>query len=109
MNGLPVTIRLLDPPLHEFVPQDEAGQAVMARQMNVAPARDPDAGGGTARVQPHARPPRLPAGHHLPEITEMQRAVFEAGLNMQARGVDVRVEIMVPLVARCASSTPRMP
>ena len=99
MSGLPVTIRLLDPPLHEFVPHDEAGQRVMAAQMKVS------AGKIRMRVEElHEFNPML--GHRgcrlgitYPEITEMQsRAIFEAGLNMQARGVDVRAEIMVPLV-----------
>ena len=66
MSGLPVTIRLLDPPLHEFVPHDEAGQKVMAQQMGVSLAQDPHARRRPARVQPDARPPRLPPGHHLP-------------------------------------------
>jgi pyruvate,orthophosphate dikinase len=66
MDGLPVTIRLLDPPLHEFVPHDEAGQQVMAAADARAAGQDQDARRGPARVQPHARPPRLPPGHHLP-------------------------------------------
>ena len=66
MSGLPVTIRLLDPPLHEFVPHDEAGQRVMAAADEGLAGQDQDARGGPARVQPDARPPRLPAGHHLP-------------------------------------------
>ena len=99
MSGLPVTIRLLDPPLHEFVPHDEAGQAVMARQMKVS------AGKIRMRVDDlHEFNPMM--GHRgcrlgisYPEITEMQaRAVFEAALNMRARGIDVKAEIMVPLV-----------
>jgi len=99
MSGLPVTIRLLDPPLHEFVPHDAAGQAALAAEMGVSPAKI------RMRVEDlHEFNPML--GHRgcrlgitFPEITEMQaRAVFEAGLNMQARGVDVRAEIMVPLV-----------
>ncbi|HRI17486.1 MAG TPA: pyruvate, phosphate dikinase, partial [Burkholderiaceae bacterium] len=99
MDGLPVTIRLLDPPLHEFVPHDEAGQAAMAAEMRVSKARI------RMRVEElHEFNPML--GHRgcrlgitYPEITEMQaRAVFEAGLNMQAQGVDVKAEIMIPLV-----------
>ncbi len=99
MNGLPVTIRLLDPPLHEFVPHDEAGQAAMAREMKVS------AGKIRMRVEElHEFNPML--GHRgcrlgitYPEITEMQaRAIFEAGLNMQANGIVVKAEIMVPLV-----------
>jgi pyruvate,orthophosphate dikinase len=99
MSGLPVTIRLLDPPLHEFVPHDEAGQQVMATEMKVSPGKI------RMRVEElHEFNPML--GHRgcrlgitYPEITEMQaRAIFEAGLNMQAKGVDVKAEIMVPLV-----------
>ena len=99
MDGLPVTIRLLDPPLHEFVPHDEAGQRVMAGQMKVLPGKI------RMRVEElHEFNPML--GHRgcrlgitYPEITEMQaRAIFEAGLNMRAQGVDVKAEIMVPLV-----------
>ena len=99
MSGLPVTIRLLDPPLHEFVPHDEAGQRALATEMKVSPGKI------RMRVEDlHEFNPML--GHRgcrlgisFPEITEMQaRAVFEAGLNMQAQGIDVRCEIMVPLV-----------
>ena len=99
MDGLPVTIRLLDPPLHEFVPHDEAGQQVMARQMGVSPGKI------RMRVEDlHEFNPML--GHRgcrlgitYPEITEVQaRAVFEAALNMQAKGIVVKAEIMVPLV-----------
>ncbi len=99
MDGLPVTIRLLDPPLHEFVPHDEAGQAAMAREMKVSPGKI------RMRVEDlHEFNPML--GHRgcrlgitYPEITEMQaRAIFEAALNVQARGVVVKAEIMVPLV-----------
>ncbi len=99
MDGLPVTIRLLDPPLHEFVPHDEAGQAVMAREMKVS------VGKIRMRVEDlHEFNPML--GHRgcrlgitYPEITEMQaRAIFEAALNQQARGCVVKAEIMVPLV-----------
>jgi pyruvate, orthophosphate dikinase len=99
MSGLPVTIRLLDPPLHEFVPHDEAGQAVMAAEMKVSKGRI------RMRVEElHEFNPML--GHRgcrlgitYPEITEMQaRAIFEAGLNVQAQDVDVKAEIMVPLV-----------
>jgi pyruvate,orthophosphate dikinase len=99
MDGLPVTIRLLDPPLHEFVPHDEAGQRVMAEQMKVSLAKI------RMRVEDlHEFNPML--GHRgcrlgitYPEITEMQtRAIIEAGLNMKVLGIDVKAEIMVPLV-----------
>jgi len=99
MSGLPVTIRLLDPPLHEFVPHDEAGQRVMAREMGVSPARI------RMRVEElHEFNPMM--GHRgcrlgitYPEITEMQaRAIFEAALDARAKGFQVKAEIMVPLV-----------
>ncbi len=99
MSGLPVTIRLLDPPLHEFLPHDDAGQRLLAKEMKVSPGKI------RMRVEDlHEFNPML--GHRgcrlgitYPEITEMQaRAIFEAGLNMQAKGFDVKAEIMVPLV-----------
>jgi pyruvate,orthophosphate dikinase len=99
MSGLPVTIRLLDPPLHEFVPHDEANQKIMAHEMNVP------LGVIKMRVDDlHEFNPMM--GHRgcrlgitYPEITEMQtRAIIEAALNMKAQGFDVRAEIMVPLV-----------
>ncbi len=99
MDGLPVTIRLLDPPLHEFVPHDEASQQVMAREMKVS------LGKIKMRVEElHEFNPMM--GHRgcrlgitYPEITEMQaRAIIEAALNMKAKGIDVKAEIMIPLV-----------
>jgi len=99
MDGLPVTIRLLDPPLHEFLPHDEGNQRIMAADMQVS------LGKIKMRVEElHEFNPMM--GHRgcrlgisYPEITEMQaRAVFEAGLNMRAKGINVKAEIMVPLV-----------
>jgi len=99
MDGLPVTIRLLDPPLHEFVPHDEASQRIMANDMKVS------LGKIKMRVEElHEFNPMM--GHRgcrlgitYPEITEMQaRAIIEAALNMKAKGIDVKAEIMVPLV-----------
>ncbi len=99
MDGLPVTIRLLDPPLHEFLPHDEAGQRVMAAEMKVS------VGKIRMRVEElHEFNPmmglrgcRLGIVH--PEITEMQaRAIFEAALDARAQGAVVKAEIMVPLV-----------
>ena len=99
MSGLPVTIRLLDPPLHEFVPHDEAGQKVMAQQMGVSLAKIRMRVDDLAEFNPMLGHRGCRLGITYPEITEMQaRAIFEAGLNMKAQGVDVRCEIMVPLV-----------
>ena len=95
MRGLPVTIRLLDPPLHEFLPRTEAEVAEVA----AAAGTDPDAV-RTSAVRLHEANPML--GHRgcrlgitFPEIYEMQtRAIFGA-----ASEIDVELEIMVPLVA----------
>ncbi len=99
MAGLPVTIRLLDPPLHEFLPQDNASQAEMARRLGVRAAVV------KKKVeQLHEFNPML--GHRgcrlavtYPAIGRMQaRAIIEAALNVHKKGVDVDPEIMIPLV-----------
>jgi pyruvate,orthophosphate dikinase len=99
MDGLPVTIRLLDPPLHEFVPHEEAAQRAMAKDMGVS------LGKIRMRVEDlHEFNPMM--GHRgcrlgitYREITEMQaRAILEAALNVEATGVKAKVEIMIPLV-----------
>jgi len=99
MNGLSVTIRLLDPPLHEFLPHDEAGQKAMADQMGVSLAKIRMRVDDLAEVNPMLGHRGCRLGITYPEITEMQTlAILEAGLNMKAKGIDVRCEIMVPLV-----------
>ena len=65
MDGLPVTIRLLDPPLHEFVPQDPAKQKELAAALGIKPFGDQETRRGPARNQSHDGPPRRAAGHHL--------------------------------------------
>ncbi len=98
MAGLPVTIRLLDPPLHEFLPQDAASQAEMARRLGVKPAVV------KAKVdQLHEFNPML--GHRgcrlavtYPAMYRMQtRAIIEAALNVRKTGQSVLPEIMIPL------------
>jgi len=100
MDGLPVTIRTLDPPLHEFLPHTEEDTRKLARKLKVKPQHLWD------RVQSlHEANPML--GHRgcrlgivFPEITEMQaRAIFEAAVNMQKKGVKVLPEVMIPLVS----------
>lgn len=100
MEGLPVTIRLLDPPLHEFVPHDEKGQQEMAEAMGVPLKKIQE------RVESlHEQNPMLGhrgcrLGNTFPEITEMQtRAILEAVLNLKAKGIKIIPEIMVPLVS----------
>jgi pyruvate,orthophosphate dikinase len=98
MAGLPVTVRLLDPPLHEFVPHDEKGQKEMAEAMHV------DVKVIKQRVDAlHEQNPMLGhrgarLGNTYPEITEMQtRAILGAALNLKAKGITAIPEIMVPL------------
>ncbi len=99
LAGLPATIRLLDPPLHEFLPHDSKQIADLAKKLKVKPAES------QKRVHElHEFNPML--GHRgcrlaisYPEIAEMQvRAIFEAAANVQKKKIKVNPEIMVPLV-----------
>ena len=99
LNGLPGTIRLLDPPLHEFLPHDSKQIGDLAKKLKVKPAEI------KKRVDElHEFNPML--GHRgcrlaisYPEIAEMQvRAIFEAAANVQKKKIKVNPEIMVPLV-----------
>ena len=99
LNGLPGTIRLLDPPLHEFLPHDKKQIGDLAKKLNVKPAEI------KKRVDElHEFNPML--GHRgcrlaisYPEVAEMQvRAIFEAAANVQKKKIKVNPEIMVPLV-----------
>ncbi|MFA6469837.1 MAG: pyruvate, phosphate dikinase [Bacteroidota bacterium] len=99
MNGFPVTIRTIDPPLHEFLPHDKATQKWLAREMGLRYEKV------HRRVQElHEFNPMLGfrgcrLGILYPEITEMQsRAIFEAAANVIREGIDAIPEIMIPLV-----------
>ena len=99
MNGFPVTVRLLDPPLHEFVPHDEKGQKEMAAEMGVPLAKIVAKVESLAEFNPMLGHRGCRLGNTYPEITEMQaRAIIEAAMNVKASGMPVHVEIMVPLV-----------
>ncbi len=99
MDGLPVTIRLLDPPLHEFLPHDEANQRVMAKEMGVSYEEIKHRVDDLHESNPMMGHRGCRLGISYPEITEMQaRAIIEAALNAKAKGRDVKVEIMIPLV-----------
>lgn len=99
MDGLPVTIRLLDPPLHEFLPHDEANQRAMAQEMGVSYEEIKHRVDDLHEANPMMGHRGCRLGISYPEITEMQtRAIIEAALNTKGKGVDVKVEIMVPLV-----------
>jgi len=99
MDGLPVTIRLLDPPLHEFLPHDEANQRMMAKEMGVSYEDIKHRVDDLHESNPMMGHRGCRLGISYPEITEMQsRAIIEAALDAKAQGHDVNVEIMVPLV-----------
>ena len=101
MKGLPVTIRLLDPPLHEFLPHTQAEIEEVARAMNTDPRRLADRARDLAEFNPMLgfRGCRLAIAY--PEIAEMQaRAIFEAAVEAEKRtGNAVGLEVMVPLIA----------
>nr|MBP6656118.1 pyruvate, phosphate dikinase [Propionivibrio sp.] len=99
MDGLPVTIRLLDPPLHEFLPHDEPNQRAMAAEMGVSYEEIKHRVDDLHEANPMMGHRGCRLGISYPEITEMQaRAIMEAALNARAKGRDLKVEIMVPLV-----------
>ena len=99
MDGLPVTIRLLDPPLHEFLPHDEDNQRAMAQEMGVSFDEIRHRVNDLHESNPMMGHRGCRLGISYPEITEMQaRAIIEGALNAKAKGREVKVEIMVPLV-----------
>jgi pyruvate,orthophosphate dikinase len=103
MDGLPVTIRLLDPPLHEFLPTEPGEIERVARALDRS--NDDVEAAVTRLIEANPmlghRGCRLGFSH--PEITRMQaRAIFEAALDAKAAGADVRPEVMVPLVGHVA-------
>ena len=98
MDGFPVTIRLLDPPLHEFVPHEEAQQQEMAKELNVPLAKVKERVNSLHEFNPMLGHRGCRLGNTYPEITEMQtRAIIEAALAVKAKGIKVLPEIMVPL------------
>ena len=103
MDGYPVTIRLLDPPLHEFLPHDGKESLILAQTLGIPRTE-------LTRIVSALRESNPMLGHRgcrlgivYPEITEMQaRAIFEAAVRVSRRGIEVLPEIMVPLVADVA-------
>jgi len=99
MDGLPVTIRTLDPPLHEFLPQDEASQKEMAKQMKVSVEAIREKVQSLHELNPMLGHRGCRLGITYPEITAMQvQAIMEAACNVAKRGVKVYPEIMIPLI-----------
>ena len=103
MAGFGVTIRLLDPPLHEFVPHQQEMQKVLAEEMGISIEAVKQKVNDLEEFNPMLGHRGCRLGITYPEITEMQaRAIIEAALNLKAKGVDARPEIMVPLVGTVA-------
>ena len=106
MDGLPVTIRLLDPPLHEFLPQAKEDIKELAEEMNITEEKINE-----TVIALHEMNPML--GHRgcrlaitYPEIAEMQtKAIFEAGCELVKQGIKVTPEVMIPLVGELKEFT----
>ena len=99
MAGLPVTIRLLDPPLHEFLPRDENEIIILAEEMGVTPDKIKLKMDELFEVNPMLGHRGCRLGITYPEITEMQaRAIMEAAIEVSNAGLKVHPEIMIPLV-----------
>jgi len=103
MEGLPVTVRLLDPPLHEFVPHVLATQKELANDMHISLEAVKSKIAELEEFNPMLGHRGCRLGITYPEITEMQaRAIIEAALNLKKRGVEAKPEIMVPLIGTIA-------
>ncbi len=99
MHGLPVTVRLLDPPLHEFVPHEEANQKEMADEMGISVDQVKQKVEDLHEFNPMLGHRGCRLGNTYPEITEMQaRAIIEAAMELKAAGVETFPEIMIPLI-----------
>ena len=99
MDGCPVNIRLLDPPLHEFVPHDLAGQQTMAEEMGLTVAEIQKRVDSLSEHNPMLGHRGCRLGNTYPEITEMQtRAILGAAVQLKKEGFNPEPEIMVPLI-----------
>jgi pyruvate,orthophosphate dikinase len=98
MDGLAVTIRLLDPPLHEFVPQDPAKQKELAASLGIRPFEIKKRGDALHETNPMMGHRGVRLGITYPEVTEMQvRAMFEAAAELKKDGKSPKPELMVPV------------
>jgi pyruvate,orthophosphate dikinase len=103
MSGLPVTIRLLDPPLHEFLPHEPENQKEMAQEMGISVEDVKHKVEELHEFNPMLGHRGCRLGNTYPEITEMQaRAIIEAALNLKAKGIETIPEIMIPLIGTVA-------
>ena len=99
MEGLPVTIRLLDPPLHEFLPKEEKNQREMAEAMGVRVEKIREKVESLHELNPMLGLRGCRLGITYPEVTDMQvRAILEAACELKKEGKEVLPEIMVPLI-----------
>jgi len=99
MKGLPVTIRLLDPPLHEFLPDDKEEAEKVAKDLGIKPTRFMEIIRSLKEFNPMLGHRGCRLGITYPEITEMQtRAILEAALELKKKKIEVVPEIMIPLV-----------
>jgi len=99
MNGLPVTIRLLDPPLHEFLPHEQGNQQEMAEVLGISIEKIKEKVASLHEFNPMLGHRGCRLGITYPEIYDMQsRAIIEAACNMKQKGIKVIPEIMIPLV-----------
>jgi pyruvate,orthophosphate dikinase len=99
MHDLPVTVRLLDPPLHEFVPHEAENQQEMAREMGITVEQIKSKVEDLHEFNPMLGHRGCRLGNTYPEISEMQaRAIIEAVLNLKAKGIRAIPEIMIPLI-----------
>ncbi|MBN2779413.1 MAG: pyruvate, phosphate dikinase [Bacteroidales bacterium] len=103
MDGFGTTIRLLDPPLHEFTPNDEASQIETAKKLGISIDIIKAKVDSLHEINPMLGHRGCRLGNTYPEITEMQaRAIIEAACNLKAKGLNPKPEIMVPLVGTVA-------
>jgi len=99
MKGKPVTIRTIDPPLHEFLPHDQEGQRALAAEMGIPAEKVHNRVEALHEFNPMLGFRGCRLGLVFPEITEMQaRAIFEAAANVRKAGIPVEPEVMIPLV-----------
>ncbi len=98
MHDLPVTVRLLDPPLHEFLPHEEKNQEEMAKEMGISAEEVKSKVDSLHELNPMLGHRGCRLGNTYPEISEMQtRAIIEAALNLKKKGIRAIPEIMIPL------------
>ncbi len=108
MNGLPVTIRTLDPPLHEFLPHEEHEIEALANKLGVDPKKVKSRVDSLREANPMLGFRGCRLGLIYPEITEMQaRAIFKAAVKVKKEGIDVHPEVMIPLVGHITELKPQ--